>query len=285
MRLEVAGKVGVAGPARRPPLACPDLLSLRGARVHSDSWGTESGAYDDLALDFDTCARLPGAGRVAGKGACPPTPQRPRRPAPAPPHPHPPSFAWRNPDFLPVVAAGNAGAAGADGTVSSPAVSKNCLAVGATLAPPYAQSPEFESVAARAPGEALLINVTGAGTRPGGGAHRALAAAYGPKFATALAGAAARRLLAAAPADACAPLVSGPAWAGALVLALRGNCSFAAKAREGGRLGGDQRAACFAVLNGVKAGAATAAPSAIACRSASQKGPSGASAREASAAS
>ena len=69
----------------------------RGARVHSDSWGTSNVvAYDALAADFDEFANL-------------------------------------NQDFVPVVAAGNFGYEDVDSTVTSPAVSKNCIAVGEWL--------------------------------------------------------------------------------------------------------------------------------------------------------
>ena len=66
----------------------------RGARVHSDSWGTSAVAnYDAYAADFDT-------------------------------------FTYNHPDFVPVVAAGNFGYQDVDSTVTSPALAKNCIAVG-----------------------------------------------------------------------------------------------------------------------------------------------------------
>ena len=78
------------------------MASCRGARVHSDSWGTASVvAYDSLAADFD-------------------------------------EFSNTFQDFVPVVAAGNFGYKDIDSTVTSPAVAKNCIAVGgfpAYLAP------------------------------------------------------------------------------------------------------------------------------------------------------
>lgn len=77
------------------PVLLQTLNTCRGARVHSDSWGSSSeGVYDSLAIDFDI-------------------------------------FTWNNQDFLPVAAAGNFGAQDADSTVSSPSTSKNCLSVGA----------------------------------------------------------------------------------------------------------------------------------------------------------
>lgn len=68
---------------------------LYGARVHSDSWGSDDSGYDSLAWDVD-------------------------------------AFSWNNPDFLAVFAAGNDGEEG-EATVFSPATSKNGLTVGATL--------------------------------------------------------------------------------------------------------------------------------------------------------
>lgn len=68
----------------------------RGAKIHSDSWGTGSSAYDALAYDVDL-------------------------------------FSYVNQDFLPVFAAGNFGYEEVDSTVTSPSVSKNCLSVGKPL--------------------------------------------------------------------------------------------------------------------------------------------------------
>ena len=173
-----------------PPPTLPS-----GARVHSDSWGTDSSAYDDLAADFDR-------------------------------------FAWLHPDFLPVVAAGNAGAAGGDGTVTSPAVAKNAVAVGATLTPTFTGSPEFESVTERRAGELLEVVVNPGSAPPPAGPRaplRAVAASFGPP-ADALATVASLKLVVAT--DACtAPAgAAAAAWSGAAVLAWRGNCSFGAKA-------------------------------------------------------
>lgn len=76
----------------------------RGAKISSESWGTASqGAYDSLAVDFDT-------------------------------------FAWQHQDFLPVVAAGNFGAQDLDSSVSSPSTAKNCLSIGTSLALIYTKS-------------------------------------------------------------------------------------------------------------------------------------------------
>lgn len=70
----------------------------RGARVHSDSWATGVSTYDSYANGVDT-------------------------------------FSYLFQDFLPVFAAGNNGATQLDSSVESPAVSKNCLSVGALIIP------------------------------------------------------------------------------------------------------------------------------------------------------
>lgn len=68
-----------------------------GARVHSDSWGAERFSYDSMAQSVDL-------------------------------------FTWQNPDFVTVIAAGNDGDRNTTtSTITSPAVSKNCIAAGATL--------------------------------------------------------------------------------------------------------------------------------------------------------
>ncbi|GJP30633.1 hypothetical protein CLOM_g4168 [Closterium sp. NIES-68] len=68
-----------------------------GAFIHSDSWASGVRAYDYMAQSVDR-------------------------------------FTFYNPNFLPVVAAGNMGSVHKDSiSISSPALSKNCLTVGATL--------------------------------------------------------------------------------------------------------------------------------------------------------
>ncbi len=68
-----------------------------GARIHSNSWGSSSNAYDNFAVNVD-------------------------------------QFMWNNPDFLIVFANGNAGSGA--GTVGSPATAKNLISVGATQQAP-----------------------------------------------------------------------------------------------------------------------------------------------------
>ena len=216
-----------------------------GARVHSDSWGSDSTAYDDMAADFDR-------------------------------------FAWLKPTFLPVVAAGNAGAGdvgaaasalgNAIGTVSSPAVAKNCLAVAAALTEPFEGSPEREEVSReKVPGELLVAAVSGgaAGANQARRAHRAVAAVFSPPATgsasggdllsssgvgtvaglpplTALASSASGdwALVAADPVDACLPLKNGnasvssfPSASGAVVFAWRGRCPFSVKAANAAAAG------------------------------------------------
>lgn len=188
-------------------------------------------------------------------------------------------FAWLKPTFLPVVAAGNAGAGdvgaaaaalgSAVGTVSSPAVAKNCLAVAAALTEPFDGSPEREDVAReRVPGELLVAAVSGgaAGANQAQRGHRAVAAVFSPAVGgsasssgeigvgtvaglpplTALASSASGdwALVAADPLDACSPLKNGnasvstyPSAAGAVIFAWRGRCSFSTKAANAAAAG------------------------------------------------
>eukprot|EP00798_Chlamydomonas_sp_ICE-L_P030068 gene30068-35037_t len=68
-----------------------------GARIHSDSWGSDITVYDSMAASVDR-------------------------------------FTWNNQDFLPVIAAGNFGALSSYlSTITSPGTSKNGITVGATL--------------------------------------------------------------------------------------------------------------------------------------------------------
>ncbi|MFH1502111.1 MAG: S8 family serine peptidase [Candidatus Eisenbacteria bacterium] len=69
----------------------------KGARIHSNSWGSTENSYDSYASGVD-------------------------------------NFMWSHPDFLIVFAAGNAGPDAA--TVSYPGTAKNCITVGATRRPP-----------------------------------------------------------------------------------------------------------------------------------------------------
>ena len=70
----------------------------RGVRVHSDSWGSQSGdaSYDSMSHEVD-------------------------------------EFTWKHKDFLSVFPVGNSGTSNTYYSISSPAVAKNAIAVGATL--------------------------------------------------------------------------------------------------------------------------------------------------------
>lgn len=72
-----------------------------GARVHSNSWGSTSNAYDGYCVDID-------------------------------------EFMWSHPDFLVVFAAGNSGSG--TSTVGSPGTAKDCVTVGATRQTPNQES-------------------------------------------------------------------------------------------------------------------------------------------------
>ena len=171
-----------------------------GARVHSDSWGSESVEYDYMAAEVD-------------------------------------AFAWEHPDFLPVLAAGNEGLASASPTggvttVTSPATAKNCLAVGATLSSAGAAgSPARQFVLHRlavyAPGDGDAKKGAG-GSSTEVESFRVVQAAFGGR----VAGLYGRRLplSAAEPRDACAPLQNGAAVAGTVTVVARGTCTFATKA-------------------------------------------------------
>jgi len=67
-----------------------------GARIHSNSWGTEIGVYNTEAYEVD-------------------------------------AFAFEKKDFLPIFSAGNYGGCGSFSTVTSPSIAKNALSIGATL--------------------------------------------------------------------------------------------------------------------------------------------------------
>jgi len=200
-------------------------------------------------------------------------------------------FAWLRPTFLPVVAAGNAGAGdvgaasanlgNAVGTVSSPAVAKNCLAVAATLTEPFEGSPEREEVGReKVTGELLVAAVTGgvAGANQARRGHRAVAAIFSSSSGssssssnlgvgtvnglpplTSLAASASGdwALVAADPIDACLPLKNGnldstsPSASAAVVFAWRGRCSFATKAANAAAAG----AAALLIANSGPGGA------------------------------
>ncbi|BDA48510.1 probable serine protease/ABC transporter B family protein tagD [Coccomyxa sp. Obi] len=177
-----------------------------GARVHSDSWGTADAVYDSLAADMDR-------------------------------------FAWAYQDFLPVVAAGNFGYREEDSTLTSPAVAKNCVAVGAGLTASYNDG--YESEVVTTDGSVYALNVTGG--QPGSQTDgtvliKVMQAAFGPTLSALVNSAQQLPLLAANPMDACTALLWPESFRNAVVLAQRGNCTFATKVSNA------QKAGAVAVL-------------------------------------
>jgi len=165
-----------------------------GARVHSDSWGSDVAVYDGLAASVDR-------------------------------------FAWDNPDFLPVFAAGNYGDttdSSTSSTITSPAMAKNLISVGATLN-------HRDSWSAGSPYSAytmtLTVPVVGAGVgKTFSRTMLVVAAAFGGDFGG-LRGRTATSLAGASPKDACSGLNRETA-AGKVVVAVRGNCAPGDKLRN-----------------------------------------------------
>ncbi len=158
-----------------------------GARVRSDSWGTDDSFYTESARDFD-------------------------------------AFAFRNDDFLPLIAAGNDGDSGLF-TVGAPATAKNCIAVGATgnAAASYlylsdhdlgmrVDAPSSPSCAYSPPQPLIAVHPAGFGPKILDGAFQGV------------------QLAQSSPVDACSPLV-GSGYTGKIVLIVRGTCTFVEKVR------------------------------------------------------
>jgi hypothetical protein len=176
------------------PTSLSDFFAFaydRGARVHSDSWGGDLSTYDTLAREVD-------------------------------------DFCWRRRDFLPVFAAGNFGGVAGAAHVANPATSKNALAVGATLGGDGGAPHPADAAALDVHACELLVTAPLAVA----GASARLFLAAGRAFAdTPLGRAPAGRrweLVAAEPADGCAP-VSGSSRRGAVLLLARGGCDDATK--------------------------------------------------------
>ena len=154
-----------------------------GARVHSDSWGSDVIVYDYSAASLDR-------------------------------------WLWEHPDFVSVFAAGNYGSEdGYRSTVTSPATSKNAIAVGATLAVGMPNAGEQTQAAVHSLSVAVALDGRGAQTIGG----RAVQAAFG----AAVPRGRALPLVAAAPEDACSDVARVPP--GSLLLVRRGGCYFSAK--------------------------------------------------------
>ena len=158
------------------------------------------------------------------------------------------AFTFKRQDFLPVLAAGNEGAASATPnrgvtTVTAPATSKNCVAVGASQSA-YAHG----AVSAGSAFSLHKLTVSQQQTKSGGGedasvASAAAAAAGAPtevesfrvvqaQFGGRLSSLYGRRLAlaAATPSDACGNLENAAAISGAVLIAARGGCTVADKA-------------------------------------------------------
>ncbi|PSC76615.1 Serine protease ABC transporter B family tagA isoform A [Micractinium conductrix] len=160
------------------------------AWIHSESWGSEDATeYDYMAAVIDR-------------------------------------YAWDNPMFLPVLAAGNNGnkssSVGSSGevTVTSPANSKNCLSVGAT----QTSGEGLET-------DAVKYQVWDANLVQGNytTSFRVMQATFGGSV-SALANSQAYPLAVADPLEACTPLTNASALKGAIVLVQRGTCFFSEKA-------------------------------------------------------
>ncbi|KAL3130908.1 Signal peptide peptidase-like 2A [Trebouxia sp. C0009 RCD-2024] len=176
-------------------ISTPDDLAngyYKGARVHSDSWGTDSAAYDALAWDVDY-------------------------------------FTFLNQDFLPVFAAGNFGYEDVDSTLASPSVSKNCLSVGASLTASYDGTIEQEQVDSNNNAYQITVDGSLTATSPSDSTHTILLAYFGNSLASAVSSGTAYPLVAGVPADGCSPLSYPYKLPGKVVLLARGNCTYQTK--------------------------------------------------------
>jgi hypothetical protein len=173
-------------------VSAPDDLSdgyfkptyAAGARIHSDSWGSDVIVYDYSAASLDL-------------------------------------WLWEHPDFVSVFAAGNYGTEDEyRTTITSPATSKNAIAVGATLT--IGSDPAAgEDTAARVHSFDVTVIVAGSGRQTL--AYRAVQAGFGgavPRGKT-------LSLAAASPANACGDVE--PVEPGSVLLVRRGGCYFSSK--------------------------------------------------------
>ncbi|KAL0037541.1 hypothetical protein WJX77_001610 [Trebouxia sp. C0004] len=176
------------------------LSYSQGAKIHSDSWGTGSSAYDALAYDVDL-------------------------------------FSYVNQDFLPVFAAGNFGYEEVDSTVTSPSVSKNCLSVGASLTASYSGTIEQEVVTTDSLTYQMTVSGSLTATSATDSIHTVMLAYFGNNLGGAVSAGTVYPLVAGVPADGCSPLSYPYALPGKVVLLSRGNCTFeykVATAQKGG---------------------------------------------------
>ncbi|KAK9839424.1 hypothetical protein WJX81_001331 [Elliptochloris bilobata] len=168
-----------------------------GARVHSDSWGSETLEYDFMASQLDL-------------------------------------FTWHNQDFTSVFSAGNEGLSSAPEnraskgvtTVTSPATAKNCITASATNTACQATN------AATSSDKYVVFQMSVSQPAAGGSqlveSYRVMQASFGGPV-TSLFG---RQLplSVTSPADACGALSNAVAVAGTVALVQRGSCFFSQKA-------------------------------------------------------
>ncbi|GIL86597.1 hypothetical protein Vretimale_11512 [Volvox reticuliferus] len=164
-----------------------------GARVHSDSWGSELTAYDSMSVSLDR-------------------------------------FTFNNQDFVSVFAAGNYGdksSTSAKGTVTSPAVAKNCIAVGATLSTKSVTGSSRPTWVAMS-NMTVILDLAG-------GQHftRSVRVVKATNFGEDMdkAGLSNSVLALANPENACAALANAGAVSGKVLLVQRGGCYFTDKAQ------------------------------------------------------
>ncbi|KAG2498668.1 hypothetical protein HYH03_003413 [Edaphochlamys debaryana] len=195
-----------------------------GARVHSDSWGSDLTAYDSMASALDR-------------------------------------FTWANQDFLSVFAAGNYGATTtATTTVTSPAVAKNCLTAGATLASTTSgDKPSAYGVTVFS----MTVTMNMAGGQGGSRTVRVVGAGFGGDLGTI----ASAGLVAATPADACSGISNAGGIRGRVVLIQRGRCYFTDKMKAAATAGAvgvvvynDRQDGYFQMLSADGASATPAVP-------------------------
>ncbi|GLI67662.1 hypothetical protein VaNZ11_011914 [Volvox africanus] len=170
-----------------------NLTYRMGARVHSDSWGSELTAYDSMSVSLDR-------------------------------------FTFYNQDFVSVFAAGNYGdksSNSAKGTVTSPAVAKNCIAVGATLTMGAVTGSPRPSWVAMS-NMTVILEMAG-GQRFTRSVRVVKATSFGDDMDKA--GLSNAPLAMANPENACAALANAGAVSGTVLLVQRGGCYFTDKAR------------------------------------------------------
>ncbi|GMH38149.1 hypothetical protein BSKO_06033 [Bryopsis sp. KO-2023] len=166
----------------------------QGARIHSDSWGSDSPVYDVLSAEVD-------------------------------------KFTWEHPDFLPIFAGGNYGELSPKyvTTVTSPAVAKNCLAVGATLT---SNQPLRAFRGKRVETYEILVETLMADGKMETQKHKVLEAGFGGSWSSLISRSknGGINLQGAIPRTGCTPLTGSVK--GSIVIVERGDCKFVTKLRN-----------------------------------------------------